>query len=273
MDYKTIMVNLDIDDPVGERLGLACELAQRFDADLIGFVACEPYPDLPALHGRVVNNGLLRHRIAEIEGRLKTAKEAFEARTAGRASWRGIVGDPTRLLVEHSRAADLIVVGSPRDGFAKDPYRYIDVETPLLSSGRPILIASESVDPLKAETVLVAWKDSREARRAVVDAIPFLVHARDVLVATIDEGDPNNARDSASDVVRLLTKHGVTARSEVTKAGNRHIGEALAEIARGISADLIVSGSYGHTRLHEWAFGGVTRSLLKQGSVNRLFSN
>ena len=121
--------------------------------------------------------------------------------------------------------------------------------------------------------MLVAWKDTREARRAVVDAMPFLVAAREVVVATIEEADQKGARESAADVVRFLMKHGVKARSEVIDVGRAYAPEALVEMARAAKADLIVSGGYGHSRLREWAFGGVTRSLLRETGIHRLMSN
>ena len=126
---------------------------------------------------------------------------------------------------------------------------------------------------MKAENVLIGWKDAREARRAVIDAMPFLTAAQQVLVATIEEGDGTIARESAADVVRFLMKHGVKARMEVLDVGGANATEALLELARETGADLMVSGGYGHSRLRQWAFGGVTRTLLQQGSVNRLIAN
>jgi nucleotide-binding universal stress UspA family protein len=107
----------------------------------------------------------------------------------------------------------------------------------------------------------------------VVDAMPFLATAREVVVATIEEADRRQAGESAADVVRFLMKHGAKARSEVMDVAHGYVPDALLEIAREIEADLVVSGGYGHSRLREWAFGGVTRSFLQTGSLHRLISN
>ena len=96
--------------------------------------------------------------------------------------------------------------------------------------------------------------------------MPFLTGAAQVLVATIEEGDGAIARESAADVVRFLMKHGVKARMDVLDVGGANATEALLELAHEIGADLMVSGGYGHSRLRQWAFGGVTRTLLQQGS-------
>ena len=93
------------------------------------------------------------------------------------------------------------------------------------------------------------------------------------MVATLEEGDAGASRESADDVLRFLMKHGAKARLEVIEAGRVDVGETISEMARGIGADLIVSGGYGHSRLREWAFGGVTRTLLRDASLNRLISN
>lgn len=120
--------------------------------------------------------------------------------------------------------------------------------------------------------MVVAWKDVREARRAVSDAMPFLVHAREVLVATVAEQEPERAMASATDVVRYLINHGAKARAEIVNYRESEAGEALLGITQQIGADLIVSGGYGHGRFREWLLGGVTRTLLREVSLHRLMS-
>jgi nucleotide-binding universal stress UspA family protein len=275
MIYNTIMVQVNIDGPSIPPLTFAWDLAERFDADLIVFVAAEVRIMVPGENDGMISAEIMRRRTQEIEGRLRLLEGEFESvmQDNNRASWRGLVGNPTRLLEQDSRAADLVVIGAPAAGVVADHRRTVDAGTLILSAGRPILFASESYIPVKAESVLVAWKDTREARRAVVDAMPFLTSAREVVVATIEEADQKEARESATDVVRFLMKHGARARSEVIDVGRAEAPDALVEMAREAKADLIVSGGYGHSRLREWAFGGVTRSLLQTGSLHRLISN
>ena len=275
MIYKTIMVQLEVDAPLTPRLSFAWELARRFEADLIAFAAAEPFMTLPAGDGGVVAADAMRLQIEEIEGRLLALEGEFRRANydESRVSWRSFVGNPTRFLALHCRAADLVVIGPSHAGSGADHLRTVDPGALVLSTGRPILIASASLTPVRAQSVLVAWKDCREARRAVVDALPFLMSARDVVVATLEEGDVSASRESAADVLRFLMKYGAKARMEVIGAGRAAVGETISEMARGIGADLIVSGGYGHSRLREWAFGGVTRTLLRDASLNRLISN
>lgn len=274
MRYKTIMVQLDVDRRAAPRLQFACELALHFDADLIGFAAAQAkliYPgdiDATSVESAIVEN-------EEIEARLKERENEFRRVTAGvaRASWRGEIGHPTKLLAMHARAADLIVTGSGTPDLMGNSRRLIKHGALILGAGRPVLLASGSMKTVKAERVVVAWKDTREARRAVSDAMPFLVGAQDVLVTTIDEDGLPSGKESLADVAHYLVRHRVKARSQAIGDGHADPTLALIEIAREIGADLIVSGGYGHSRLRELVFGGVTRSLLREFSLNRLISS
>jgi nucleotide-binding universal stress UspA family protein len=269
MFYTTVMVFLEIDDEPTDLMRYSWDLAERYDADLIAFAAVEPR--LFGIDGSVLPSDVMSRQVEEIEIRLKVFEEAFRAMTghSNRASWRCLLGNPTSFLALHSRAADLVIVGGASNG--RKSRQLIDVGSLVLTCGRPVLLTSSKRDPIKADHILVAWKDTREARRAVEDAMPFLTQAREVLLATIAPNDRITARESAADVVKFLMKHGVKARSRIEEADDD--GKGLATLARAIEADLIVSGGYGHSRFHEQVFGGATRSLLKANAFNRLLSN
>ncbi len=275
LTYTTIMTYLEIGAPPSPTIAFARELADRFQAGLIGFAAAEAVPILPAGDGLVVDGKLLQHEIDEIENGLKSLRAQFEAETGGGldTSWRSFMGNPTTLLATHARAADLVIVGAQSNSeFGSS--RSLDLGSLILTCGRPVLVAADEPTPVTGQTIVVAWKDSREARRAVVDAIPFLIRARDVVVvAAVKDEHRKSAEDSVSDVVRFLLRHGVKARPEVVDAGDNSVGDELSEMLRETGADLIVSGGFGHSRLREWVFGGVTRSLLHDGSMHRLLSN
>jgi nucleotide-binding universal stress UspA family protein len=117
---------------------------------------------------------------------------------------------------------------------------------------------------LLAEKVVVAWKDSREARRARSDALPFLVKAQQVVIAALTGSDGQEAATfEVEEVARGLSRHGVNAVGRVETAPDSGVASALDDIASAVGADLIVCGGYGHSRLNEWVFGGVTRDLLR----------
>jgi nucleotide-binding universal stress UspA family protein len=120
-------------------------------------------------------------------------------------------------------------------------------------------------------TALIAWKDTREARRAVVDALPLLCQANEVVVVTVDRDADTLTQESIDDVCAFLRRHGVTARSKIIK--DKHESESLLTFARSIDAELVISGAYGHSRVRELIFGGVTRSLLAEDSFSRFLSS
>jgi nucleotide-binding universal stress UspA family protein len=274
MIINTIMVQLDLEAPAAPRLKFGWELARRFEADMIAFAAAQANLIVPMGDNGIAAAEVMRHQVEDIEAKLKSLQKEFQTVTDDdpRASWRGQIGDPTALLALNARAADVVVVG----GGSPAPSHYRGTVSPgelILSAGRPILVAAENLSAIRPEAVVVAWKDTREARRAVADAMPFLTQAQNVLVVAVDDVDPRAARESVADVVRFLMKHRVKARSEVMEVGGSQAADAVAQLAFESGANLVVAGGYGHSRLREWAFGGVTRSLLSDGSVHRLFSN
>jgi nucleotide-binding universal stress UspA family protein len=273
MTYSTILVHIDFHAVPEARVRLAADLADRFDARLIGFAAHEIQPPVMA-EGMVVDGGLVDELIGDIELRLGRLAAGFRAAAGrnGEAEWRGLIGPPSMMLAREARAADLIVTGAPADPDAANGHA-MDFGDLLLDAGRPVIVAADGATRLAGERIVVAWKDCREARRAVRDALPLLARARDVLVISVDDPGRNNAREGIEDVAAFLARHGVRARTEVIDDAGGAPGERIAETARSLDADLVVSGAYGSSRLREWVFGGVTRSLLARGEVNRLMSN
>jgi nucleotide-binding universal stress UspA family protein len=121
---------------------------------------------------------------------------------------------------------------------------------------------------------VVAWKDTRESRRAIRDALPFLRLAESVfLVEVAAWGADANALPRLKDVGRFLAQHEIRNVTERVLPDEPIAADVLLRFAQEQSADLIVSGAYGHSRLGEWIFGGVTRELLSRSPVCCLFSH
>lgn len=272
MGYKSILVNIDIDGPVTPLIKFAADLARQFGARLIGCSAADIVPPMVTMEGMVVDGEMLERQRGDIEARLAHLRSKFAALVGGGidTEWRSDVMSPTRLLVRSARMADLIVTGAPEGARAGSAYRATDLGDLLLHAGRPVLVSAAGAEHLLARKALVAWKDGREARRAVADAVPFLSRATEVVVATVDPDGSRQSRDGVADVVAWLDRHGIKARGEILPG--RDEGARLAEFAADLGADLVVSGAYGHSRLREWVLGGVTRSLLDDVRLNRFMS-
>ena len=275
MIYTTVLVQLDIDAPATPRLHFAQQIAKKFEADLIAVAAAEPSALVSPSESSPLVAEVLRQRTHALEERIKKLKEEFLAVVGNdeRASWRAELDDPTRAVALHARAADLVITGAPVAAAAGDYQRTVDPGALVLSLGRPVLFAADGLPTFKGERIMVAWKDCRESRRAVVDAMPFLRNAREVTVFIAAEEGTLAARAGAADVVRFLMKHGVKARSQLLEGEGISVGDSIIVEADRIGADLIVAGGYGHSRFRDWAFGGATRSLLSSGSFHRLLSN
>lgn len=264
MSFASILVHVEVDPAAAPRLQLAADLANQFDAALVG--VCAEIYETPAadMLGYVDGETLAAEGLA-IQQDLKLAEAHFAdvAKTvrAG-ADWRAGVGLPSEAIIQESRAADLIVCG-PRKADQWGFHEHADAGEVLMGAGRPVLVTPPGLSRLDASSIVVAWKETREARRAVLDALPLLKRAKQVLIAEVCEPhDDDDTRARIVDVAEFLSRHGVKASTAVRHAGRSSASAALLQVADMQEAGLIVAGGYGHARLREWAFGGVTRDLL-----------
>lgn len=261
---RTVLVQVGVDPQDLPRLRAAAALTRKFDATVYG-VGCEQALPL----GLVEPTGLLQgawyaEMEEQVQADLKHAHAIFETETAGlKTEWTADQAMPAEALVRLSRGADLIVADSRPFG-AQDRYRTAEAAEVMLAAGRPVLLAPPSGQALKADAVVIAWKDTRESRRALADAMPLLVAAETVLVLEIcDREDVQAAEARTAAVAAGLGRHDVHAQARATVAPSERVANEVDIAADAIGADLIVAGGYGHTRLGEWIFGGVTRDLLR----------
>jgi len=144
----------------------------------------------------------------------------------------------------------------------------------LLRAGRPVLVVPDTVAPLQLRRVVVAWKNTRECRRAVRDALAFLQQAKEVLLVGIGEGESeSSAKRTLSDVAGYLLRHRVAAVHDIWRQGRGPVAAELLRLVQDEKAGLIVAGGYGHSRLGEWVFGGVTHQLLASSPVCCMLSH
>jgi len=273
MSYSTIMVQLDLDEANEAQLQVAGELARRFDSGLIGIAAGDIQPMYFA-EGAAAESFLDKDRAA-LEAQIAALEQKFRARFKGHSKpleWRSMLMRPADYVAQEARAADLIVAGSHRERI--DPLRQVDAGELVLRAGRPVLVVSPQIAELSLKVVVVAWKDTREARRAVNDALPLLHQAEQVVVVEIVEEAAWRAaaKSRVEDVAGWLSRRGIPAASVAPKELIGVPGQ-LDVIAQDEGADVIVAGGYGHTRFTEWVFGGVTRDLLKPGKRGVLLSH
>jgi nucleotide-binding universal stress UspA family protein len=208
-------------------------------------------------------------------------KAAFE--TAGRGrnvvlAWREVDAGSTsvaEIVLQHARAADL-VVAAQTDAKWPGSQRLDIADRLVLGSGRPVLITpNEGPHRDVGERVLVAWNARREAARAVFDALPLLQRAKEVRVIWVNpESEGELAQDiPAADICTALARHGVKCEATQVVQPRTNVGQTLLMQVKDCSADLLVMGCYGHSRLREFVLGGATAHILRHMTIPVLMSH
>ena len=263
MNYKTVMVSLALDRPNDACLAVVGDLAERFEARVIGIAASDLKPPLYFADGAHAQK-LLDEEEAVIRRRLVARDQDFVVVIEKRAKaveWRSAQALPVPYVLQQARAADVLVVGARSESIV-DPCAAADPSDLVMQAGRPIIVVPPTVQWLDFRSVLVAWKDVREARRAVFDALPILARAQDVTIAEIPEPGVRRA-DAVShvkDVASWLHGHGIVA-STVVPESEAAAPVQLDRIAADVGAGAVIAGAYGHSRFREWILSGVTRHL------------
>ncbi|MBC7799413.1 MAG: universal stress protein [Gemmatimonadaceae bacterium] len=262
--YATMMVHVPIGGRNARLLEFTAYLAGHFQARVVG-IATSQLTQFDYSSGYVPVDLIEQDRV-ELEEALQAAETEFRAALRGRiavTAWRScLTYTPSAdYVAREARCADLVVIGALAGLQSNDPRR-LDVGSLLMQAGRPILLVPPDLDRLRLETVVIGWRDTPEARRAVAASLPLLIGAGRVILVEIAHADElDAARARLADVGAWLASHGVEAGC-IVEASTGDDAAGLAEIAQTANADLFVAGAYGHSRVREWAFGGVTRDLL-----------
>jgi nucleotide-binding universal stress UspA family protein len=273
MSYAALMVYVNVDHVSKPLVHVAAGLADKFSARLIGLSALAIVPPFIA-EGVVIVDDASDLDIAQMKAKLADAGKSFRAAAGSdrQTEWRSALEDPTDTLIGDARSADLIVVGQNKS--AGDLYRFADNGAALLGAGRPFFVVPAAVTFFIGDHVVVGWKETREARRAVQDALPFLHEAKRVTIVEICANDQMaTARNHVDDVVHYLELHRIKAEARVELQRRGSGADQLVGFAQDEGADLLVTGAYGHSRLNEWMFGGMTRDLLTSSPICCLMSH
>lgn len=279
MSFKEILVTLEPGPPLERRMLHAADLALTHEAHLIGLSVIEPLNLAgyfsPSIEAIVEVDERRRQAADNAARKIGSEFQTICSRLGISSEWRLGEGDTVDLAVEHARYADLTIVGQvnpekpPAGAAASLPERLA------LASGRPVLIIPYVG---RYETIgtraLVSWNRTREAVRAVNDALPILRRAEQVTVLSInpEQGDPRPSPPGV-DVALHLARHGVNVETSYTVAQDIAVGSAILSRASDLGVDLIVMGCYGHSRFRELILGGASREILGHMTVPVLMSH
>ncbi len=267
MGYKDILVHLDSSPACATRIDIGVTLARNFDARLTGlyvvglapmhqYAEADLGPELVEAHDRYMRDAA------------REAERIFHERTQSAniaAEWRQAEGALLDLVMLHARFVDLTIAGQ-RNPERLDPGTAPEMpEHLILDAGRPVLVVPHTgVFPTVGERVAIAWKTNRGAARAVNDALPFLIKAKEVCVVAINPegGISGDGSNPTADVVAHLARHGVNATARTATAERGTLGKTLRDQIADFGADLVVMGAFGRSRWRELILGGVTRTML-----------
>ena len=269
---KSVLLYANQDTGLEARLQAALDIVRIIEGHLTclqvtpydSFIMGDPFGGIYALPTVVeqVQKTADEHR-RRIEPRLSGEGVAWD--------WLRFDGAPAQLLVDRARLADLIVLSLPgADATAAQGTHAIAADV-LVHARSPVLavpVAGRGFDGLGR--ALVAWDGSIESSHALRLNLPLLARASEVHVVTVSEG---NTEFPATDASLYLARHGVESELSEWPRGGRSIAAALLDAAASLSADYLVMGAYGHTRMREAVLGGATRDMLRESGLPLLMAH
>lgn len=275
--YKEIILFLESRADIASRLKFACKLSAMQTAKLIGFFVHElDLSTAGVLSSTYLNLVAVREAQERDRTRAAAVKKLFQEMTAAAAidgEWRETDDLSTRHIAHLARRADLLLFGA---GDAPVGMRSVVLDIPavILESGCPVIVLPALPHPiLPFRRILVAWKATKEARRAIHDALPLLREAEQVVVVGIHDDAEAQGDDSAFEIGEHLRRHGIDASVELPDTAGQDPGTAILSHAAIMDANLIVAGFYGHARLTEFILGGVSRTLLQCPKISLFLSH
>ena len=276
-EYKNILVHYDASRLAPRRLEYAIGIARTFEARIACLFALDAIsPPAADDNRRRTFVEMIKELRREAMQQARTDYEACLRRTGFEAAeWRSTELDALDAVSLHARYADLVVIGQSYAEEGGGVARAFERDL-ALAAGRPVVVVPYAFEQ-KPDTrrILIAWNASREAARAVSDAMPFLKRATHVEVVTINARASlaGHGEEPGADIGLFLARHGVKVVVSQLEVPDVDAGNVLLSRAYDMQADLIVSGAWGHSRLRERVLGGVTRTLLESMTVPVLMSH
>ncbi len=273
---KDILVNLSVEDKRDVAADYAISVAAALNAHLAS-VAFAYEPIVPGTIFDGISASIVASFRTESKKAAKVAVERFEesTRRAGVSAESRVIGADTGGAAEFfghlARRYDLSIV---RQTNPKGPAEEMILEAALFESGRPVLVVPYiQAQGLKLDRVLLCWDGSRHAARAFGDALPLLERGKNIDVISITTKEDNNGGISGADIAHHLARHGLKVELKRIVAPDSDVASMILSHAADTSADLVVMGGYGHSRLREYVLGGATRGMLGSMTVPTLMSH
>jgi nucleotide-binding universal stress UspA family protein len=276
MTFKQVLVHVEPGSASEVRLKYAIGLARTFGARLTGLTVTLSAAEIPA--AMIGDAQIMNAAIDAARESADYAKQQFEGLMSGcglTTEWRNGEGNPAQVVGAEAARADILVIGGQLRNDMDGGFYRLAPDDVLMACGRPTIVVPENLAiDFRAKRILLAWKNTPEAARAAHDAIPLLIQADEVIIAEIASAGGWNGGYSISieDMADHLRIHGAKITTATLEGQASDAGDLLLDFGAKNQVDLIVAGAYGHSRVREWALGGVTASLLRRAQVPCLFS-
>lgn len=273
MTIRDLIVYVDESAGDDSLIDIATGLARRDAAQLTGIFPVPPMR-LPLGYDPIMFEPLWQQWRDEADLAAARCHQRYETRTAAagiQGGWLVATGGPDAAML-HARYVDLAVVARAKpetpDGTT------VTAADLAIDSGRPVLMVPPGGPATVGRNAVVAWKPTREAVRAVNDALALLEPGAKVTVLVVDPGDaPDHGEEPGADIAAHLARHRMEVTVEVASSGRLDPGATLLRRAAELGADLLVMGAYGHSRLRERVLGGVTRDILRTAPLPVLLAH
>lgn len=278
MAYKTILVHVDDSPQWPGRFDVAARLAADFGAHLVGLCLLRR-PELPGYIRSAEIAEMLAQRARDAEDKVKASRQMLLDRLSQQGlsgECRVVEGEVEELASVHGRYADLLVISQADVNVPNASAVMDDIQSVIFAAGRPLLLVpyAGKVRTL-GKNVFVAWNASREATRAVTDALPLLQRADKVTVMVVRPRADARAHGEipGADIAAYLARHEVKVDVMAEEGEGIDVGELMLSRVADLGSDLIVMGAYSHSRLRQWILGGATRTMLESMTVPVLMSH
>ena len=275
MTYENLMVNLELGTDNHNLILVTGQLAERLNANVIGIVACTPM-QMPYGDG-YINGDLMKEELDRAQAEMHVLEAEFRSSLrmiSDRISWLSTAICPSiaDFVLSEACIADLLITKAT-DHLESASSRHMNNGDVLMQLGRPMMLVPASCREIQLQTMMIAWKDTMESRRAIYDALPMLKMATTVIlmeITSLDEQDSVKVQHAI--VIEWLARHHIKASSlPIIASGNDE--KKLKEIVTEMNVDLLIAGAYGHSRLLEWVAGGMTREILQSQTYCSLLSH
>jgi len=280
MAIKNLLVVVDHSEQSAARVDAAILLAVTHDAHLTGLFVAAP-PVLPSYVAGELGEGVIAIQRRKAQEHADEAAAIFRravdlAGIGAKAEWRALRGNPTEVTGIVTRYADLVIVGQVDPDRRQGESMPVHPEDVLFDCGRPVLVIPYAGKVTSiGQQVVIGWNASREAARAVNDAMPLLEAAKKVSVLAVNPkpGFDGLGDEPGADIALHLARHGVTVTADHFSARGIDPGDMILNYATDVSVDLLVMGAYSRSRLRELVLGGVTRHIMQHMTIPVLFSH